>query len=76
MGETGSVFRLAAEALDELVVVRVAVVEDLDRDAATELLVLREVDVRHPARAELAHDRVTAVEKRADERVRDGHGGL
>ena len=71
----GGVLRLAAEALDELVVVRVAVVEDLDRDAAAELLVLGEVDVRHPARAELAHDPVAPVEERADERVRDGHGG-
>ena len=61
--QAGGVLRLAAEALDERVVGRVAVVEDLDRDAAAELLVLGEVDVRHPARAELAHDAVAAVEE-------------
>jgi len=54
--ERRRVLGLPAEALDELVVVRVAVVQDLDRDPAAELLVLREVDVRHPARAELADD--------------------
>ena len=43
---------------------RVAVVEDLDRDAPAELLVLGEVDVRHPARAELADDPVAPVEER------------
>ena len=64
MRERGGVLRLAAEALDELLVVRVAVVEDLDRDPAAELLVLGEVDVRHPAGAELAHDLVATVEER------------
>ena len=60
--EPGGVRRLAAEALDELDVLRVAVVEDLDRDPPPELLVLGEVDVRHPARAELADDQVATVE--------------
>ena len=64
---------LAAEALDEEIVVRVALVQDLDRDAAAEVLVLGEVDVRHPARAELAHDAVAAVEKGVDERVGARH---
>ena len=41
MRKACGVLRLAAEALDELVVARVPVVEDLDRDAATELLVVR-----------------------------------
>ena len=72
--EPGCVLRLAPEALDELLVVRVAVVEDLDRDAAAELLVLGEVDVRHPARAELARDAVAPVEEGADEGVRSRHG--
>ena len=76
MRERGRVLRLAAEALDELLVVRVAVVEDLDRDAAAELLVLGEVDVRHPAGAKLAHDLIATVEEGADERVRDGHESL
>ena len=73
VAQAGRVLGLAAEALDERVVGRVAVVEDLDRDAAAELLVLGEVDVRHPTRAELALDAVAAVEDGADQRVRDGH---
>ena len=48
MRQARRVLGLAAEALDELLVVRVAVVEDLDRDAAAELLVLGEVDVAMP----------------------------
>ena len=74
MVERGGVLRLAAEPLDELLVVRVAVVEDLDRDAAAELLILREVDVGHPAGAELADDLVAPVEERVDEGVARGHG--
>ena len=73
MREAGGVLRLAAEALDELVVARVPVVEDLDRDAAPELLVVREVDVRHPAGAELPDDQVAPVEERVDEVVARGH---
>ncbi len=64
---------LSAEALDEEIVVRVAIVQDLDRDAAAEVLVLGEVDVCHPAGAELAHDAVAAVEKSVDERVGARH---
>ncbi len=74
MRQRRCVLRLAAEALDELVVVRVAVVEDLDGDAAAQLLVLGEVDVGHAAGAELPHDLVATVEERADERVQGGHG--
>ena len=74
MRERGGVLRLTAKALHELLVARVPVVQDLDRDPAAELLVLREIDVRHPAGAELAHDLIPTVEKRSDERVRDGHG--
>src|SRR4029079_2428738 len=73
VGEPGGVLRLAAEALDELVVGRVPVVEDLDRDPAPELLVLGEIDVGHAAGAELADDLVTAVEDRVDQGVRYGH---
>src|SRR5439155_21589927 len=71
--EAGGVLRLAAEALDELLVVRVPVVQDLDRDPPAELLVLGEVDVGHPARAQLANDSVPAVEEGVDERVEGGH---
>ena len=59
---TAALFASRAEALDELLVLCVAVVERLDGDAPTELLVLREVDGRHAARAELSHDEVAAVE--------------
>ena len=69
MVQRGGVLRLAPEPLDELLVVRVAVVEDLDRDAAAELLVLREVDVGHPAGAELADDLVAPVEERVYEGI-------
>src|SRR4029079_18989207 len=51
MRETGRMRRLAPEPLYELRVVRVAVVEDLDRDLPAELLVLREPHVGHPAAA-------------------------
>ena len=61
--QPGGVGRLAAEALDELLVVRVALVEDLHRDAAAELLVLGEPDVGHPARAELALEAVAVCEE-------------
>ena len=54
MREPRGVRRLAAEALDELLVVRVAPVQHLDRDATAQLLVLCEVDVGHAAAAELA----------------------
>ena len=69
MREPRGVLRLAAEPLDELLVARVPVVEDLDRDAPAELLVGGEVDVRHPAGAELAGDQVAPVEERVDEGV-------
>src|ERR1041385_6112741 len=67
MRQRRRVLRLAPEALDKLLVVRVAVVEDLDRHAAAELLVLREVDVGHAPRAELAQNLVAPVEERAYE---------
>src|SRR5262249_23064863 len=71
--QRSGVLRLATEPLDELLVAGVPVVQDLDRDAAAELLVLGEIDVRHPAGAELAHDLVATVEEGSDERVRNGH---
>ena len=48
VGEHSRALRLASEALDELLVLCMAVVEGLDRDAAAELLVLGEVDRGHP----------------------------
>src|SRR6476646_3405365 len=69
VGEPGGVLRLAPKPLDERVVCRVAVVEDLDRDPAPEFLILGEVDVRHPAGAELADDSIAAVEDGVDQSV-------
>ena len=71
MGEAGGALCLAAEALDELLVLGVALVEELDRDPPPELLVLGQVDARHAPRAELAHDAVAAVEDGADQRVEE-----
>jgi hypothetical protein len=74
--ETRRVLRLAAEALDELVVAGVAVVEDLDRDTPAEHFVLGEVDVRHAARAELAQDAIAPIEEGVDQGVGNRHWGL
>ena len=71
--EPGGALRLAPEALDELVVGGVPVVQQLQRDAAAELLVLGEIDVGHPARAELALDHVALVEDAVDQGVSGGH---
>ena len=45
---------LAPESLDELLILREALVEELERDAPIEHRVLGAPDVRHPAGAELA----------------------
>ena len=58
-----------AATLDEEVVVRVSLVEDLDRDTSSELRVLGEVHVGHTARAEPAHDPVAPVEDGVDQRI-------
>ena len=76
MREAGRVLRLTAEALDELFVTGVTIVQDLDRDTPAEHFVLGEVDVRHPARAELAQDAVAPVEERVDQGVGNGHWGF
>jgi len=67
--ETGCALRLAPEALHELLVGCVSLVEQLQRDAAPELLVLCQVDVGHPARAELALDHIAPVERPVDQGV-------
>ena len=48
--------------------------EHLDRDFAVVLEVLGEVDGGHPARSELAPDRVAAAERRAEARLYLVHG--
>src|SRR6478735_5665943 len=60
---------LAAEPLHELLVVRVALVEDLYRYVAPELFVHGKPDVRHTARAELAFEAVAVCEEGAGEVV-------
>ena len=67
--QAGGALRLAPEPLDELLVGGMPVVEQLQRDAASELLILGEIDVRHPARAELALDHVALVEDAVDQGV-------
>ena len=76
MVQPGGVPRLPFESLDELVVARVALVQDLQRDLPPELLVLGQVHVGHPARAEPALDAVAPVEEGADQTVFGvrGHG--
>ena len=77
VGEPRGRLRLAPEALDEEIVLCVALVQDLDRDPAPEVLVLRQIDVCHPSGAELSEDPVAAVEERVDEGVRNaGHGAI
>ncbi len=76
VGEPRRMGRLAAEALDELHVVRVPLVEHLDRDLAAELLVLGEPDVGHAPRAELPLEPVAAGEDRAASLVDGRHEGM
>ncbi len=73
VGERRSRLRLAPKALDEELVVRVAVVQDLDRHAPAEVLVFGQIDVRHTSGAQLAQDPVAPVEERVDQRVGYGH---
>ena len=72
--------RLAAEPLDERLVARVLRVEDLERDLASELGVLGEVDVGHAADADAPDDLVAAREHLRQRGVTDarrvGRGGL
>ena len=65
MRERGGAGGLAAEALDELLVLGEALVEQLDRDAAAELGVLGAVDLGHAAGANARHDPVAPVDHRA-----------
>ncbi len=60
--EAGRGLGLAAEALDELLVLREAVVQHLDRDVAIEFVVVRQPDVGHASRAELVLDHVALVD--------------
>ena len=61
--EAGGRLGLAAEALDELAVLGEAPVQHLERDAALQVRVLGQPDVRHPARADPAQQPVAAVDR-------------
>ena len=63
--EAGGCLRLAPEPLDEARVLGEPAVEELQRDVAAELLVLRQEHVGHAARAEPRDDLVTPVDQRA-----------
>ena len=60
--EPGGARGLAPEALDELAVLGEAAVEDLQRNLAPELQVLRAVDLGHPAAAHPVQHAVAAVD--------------
>ena len=62
--EPGRCLRLTAEALDEPGVLGEAAVQQLQRHLATELLVLGQEHVGHPAAAEARDDPVAAVDQR------------
>ena len=66
VGEACGVLGLAAEALDEAGVGRVAVVEDLDRNAATQVLILGQVHRGHAAGAEAAQHEIAPVKEASD----------
>ena len=68
--EAGGRLRLAAEALHELLVLREAPVQHLDRDLPAEVAVLSAVDVRHSAGADPAQDPVAAVDERVARHLR------
>ena len=61
----GGARRLAAEALDELLVLGEAVVQQLDRDLAAELLVLGQYTSAMPPEPTRESDPVAAVDRRA-----------
>src|SRR5205823_6415068 len=61
--EPGGGARLAPEALDELLVLREAPVEHLERHVAAQVHVLRAIDVRHAPGADPAEDPVAAVDQ-------------
>ena len=64
---------LAAEALDELLVQREALVQQLDRHAAAELDVVGAVDLGHAARADARDDAVAVVDQRPGRDLKRGH---
>ena len=68
--QAGGGRRLAAEALDELVVLGEAAVEELERDLAAELLSSAQYTSAMPPDAEPADDPVAAVDERVARELR------
>jgi hypothetical protein len=64
MVQAGGRLGLAAEALDEFLVLGEAAMEHLDRDLAAQVGVLRAIHVGHPAGADPAQDAVAPVDER------------
>ncbi len=75
--EPGGAPRLLDEAVPEGLVVREMGVHDLDRDAALEAQIGREVDRGHAAAGDARADLIAPVDEAADQRIsgRRGHGG-
>jgi len=63
--ESGSRLRFPAEPLDKARILGEPLVEQLQGDLATKLLILDQEDVRHPAGAQARHDPVAVVNDRA-----------
>jgi hypothetical protein len=68
--------RLALEALAQLGVAGEPLGQDLERDVAVERLVVRAVDLSHPARTEASGDAVMAEAGAGLERHRDRRRGV
>ena len=66
VGELGDRARFPLEALDEVVVGHVLVVEDLQRDVALEQRVVRPVHARHAARSDELLELVPLIDRLAD----------
>ena len=64
--------RLAAEALDVVLVPRVLLVQDLERDGALEQPIVRAKHVRHPARADELLQLVAARDELTDHGLKFG----
>ena len=71
--EAGRGLGLAAEALDEVGVLGEAVMQQLERDLAAELLILGQEHIGHSSRTQSRHHPVATIDDRVRDRV--GHQG-
>src|SRR2546421_13044043 len=67
MRETCGVLRLAPATLDELIVARAPLLEDLPRHAPPHHLVVAETDPRHPTPTQLRQEAIAPVEEGVDQ---------